>query len=306
MEPTMLPGSSRVQGGTRLSVFMGPFLLAVGILSLVLTAKGIRPNPSRLPERPWVQVGLALFGLCVGGWMTADGLRAWRETERRREVLRAGPRTAWAVDHPWNPAGAQDDAFVEAAGPLGSGIAMLLLMAPYTEVAFFSPAGTFRARLIMACGNLLASVFLGRGLYLVARSLQFGRSTLEFAMFPFFLGGPLDVVFRTSVKARAFDNLRVTLQCIQERPAGVMSTKLAPFVIWKSEQMVPTPTDPVRLLFELPEDPALATRLVAPEPRYWKLEVVGERAGIDCRAEFLVPVYAPIPEAATRRPVKPQ
>lgn len=302
VEGRMLPGRSRARRETPIALVMGPLVVLIGLIALVAALTGARPREERrLPRRPAVLVGTALLASAVGVWMFTQGLRASRERSHRGHVVKRGPRTAWDVDGPWDPAGTRDESLHDTIAPLGTGLAMLLVMAPYTEVAFFFPDSNWQKRAIMAAANLVAAGFLARGLYLLARRVRFGQSSLAFASFPFFLGGPLEVVFRSLASAREFETLVATLRCIEERREHVAGKK--DFVrreIWMAEQAVPHPSDPVRLVFALPEDPALATRLAVPEPRYWELEVAGRRPGIDFHATFLVPVYAPLSAAAAR------
>ncbi|MBI2919558.1 MAG: hypothetical protein HYY18_00570 [Planctomycetes bacterium] len=304
----VLPGRSRASRETPIALVIGPLVVLIGLIALAGALRGVRPRQEHeLPQHPAVLVGTALLASAVGVWIFAEGLRASREAPRRWSVLSRVPPTAWHADYSWDATGTRDETLRDAIGPLGVGIAMALLMAPYTEVAFFFPDSNWKKRAIMTAGNLVAVGFLAYGLYLGARRVRFGQSSLAFASFPFFLGGPLDVVFRTSASAREFHMLEVTLRCIEERREDTFGrNEFVRREIWMAGQTVPRPSDPMRLLFELPGDPALATRLSAPEPRYWELDVAGRRPGLDFHATFLVPVYAPLSEAAARRAPGPQ
>jgi hypothetical protein len=47
----------------------------------------------------------------------------------------------------------------------------------------------------------------------------------------------------------------------------------------------------VELMFDLPDDAELRTRLSDRPPLYWELVVDGDRPGIDYHKRFLLPVY---------------
>jgi len=51
------------------------------------------------------------------------------------------------------------------------------------------------------------------------------------------------------------------------------------------------PGQSIRIAFDVPEG-EYETRLSERPPRFWELEVAADTPGIDCRARFLVPVYA--------------
>ncbi len=302
MSRKMLSRESKARPASEASLWMGPLVILAGAAMLVLLAGGVKPGSSHLPRRPAINALLSLVVVGFGAKMTADGMKASRESARRWQSVQRGPRPAWAVDYPWNTVEASDGSAAGATRSLGIGLATGVVLAPYAEVVFFYKDATATAKALMVIAILVAAAFLGHGLYLLARRLQFGRSTLRFAEFPYALGETLEAEFRTSVNVRAFDSLLVTLRCIEEQRSEIGDGDLETWEIWKSEQLVPRPMVPVLLKFNLPNDPALASHLAADLPRYWELEVTCERPGIDFCARFLVPVYAAAPAVVDVKP----
>lgn len=282
-------------------VFSLPFILAG--LAIILLAAGVIPAPASSFHAPRFVVGLVggIF-LAAGLLVLVYGIRSMRQTARVKEMLQRHPDEIWLADHPWNVREAQDDTLRRASGMFFGAAFLLFFLAPFNWWAFFSNQGNWFVTTVVLFFDAILLIVLGSGVYLLARSLKYGRSTLRFPTFPFFLGENLEAVFHTDRDIGFFRKLSFTLRCIQEqyetRGSGKnRQTVVVCYQLYADSMAIDEPGEhrqmgpEMRLSFPLPSGSALATCLRLRPPRYWEIEVKADTPGIDFGATFLVPVY---------------
>jgi len=129
----------------------------------------------------------------------------------------------------------------------------------------------------------------------------YGRSTIQFETYPFYLGEDLVVHFEPPPQLVDYEQLVCTLRCLtnyQEqlvgtdhvgRPRGSI-TLARP--LWSRKRKIARPDEgrQVDLRFKLPDDQP-ETAMARKPPIYWELEIRAETSGIDYWAIFTVPVY---------------
>lgn len=281
-------------------IFGTPFF-GMGLFIVLMAADVIEAEPGSLHAPRWV-VGLAggiflLAGLSllVHG---ALGLRAHKLSKGRALRYQHEP---WMVDHRWDPRGARDTGVRSIAHMLWFGLMMVVFLAPFNWWAFLSGDGICFVQGFTGCFDLLLVWGAGYIVYLILRRLKYGKTTLRFRAFPFFLGETFDAELVNTRGIGRFDKLTITLRCVQERfevtkTSDGNSESVAVYSTWSDETVeeggeLRAGDAPKRITFALPEGD-YDTRLLQLPPRYWELLVHAETPGVDYRSVFLVPVYA--------------
>jgi len=245
--------------------------------------------------------GLFLLGAFS---MIVKGVREVRAAARQRPASGGAAEGPWLADHPWDPAGTQDDGPRVAVACLVFGTVVVAgvavtggaaLAAEHVDRGLIMPLGAFAVAGVVA---------LGYGAYRLSRFLKFGRSRLRFATFPFFLGEKLKVWLSNGRGIGRFGSIRFTLRCLEEEvlhnsmgsEGGSSNTVFAELHADSFSVREPgtheagSPELPIA--FDLPPDAALATSLSSSPKRYWELMVQAKTRGLDYKTTFLLPVYS--------------
>jgi hypothetical protein len=291
---------SNVQGAE--SVKVGLLCLALAVVS-GLGGPLILHRTGRADGRELLYAGFGALMALAGLSFVVPGVRGLREEGRRRRVLASSPDEPWLADHAWRREGALDESAPEAGRWFWTATFLAAFIALLAAFVLASGApGAFRIDAGITLGILGLSVpaAAGRGAYLLARRARHGRSTLRFQRFPFFLGEPLEVELIRAAGGPPLGRVEATLRCVREsyvrRPVGGRRQTMLDVDVLHEQKVVADagPGGRLRfpLRFELPDDPALATRLAENPPRYWEIAVTSGIPGVDFGATFLVPVYA--------------
>ena len=285
------------------SLLLGlPFLL-IG-LSVVLLAGGVIPGVQEQERAPRAFVAMfgALFGL-AGLSFVVHGARGISRKAAWKRLQAMHPDEPWQADHAWDAEGVWDDTGQRILKTFYAGFAMAIFMVPFNWIFVLRERHPFGMAIVGPFDVIIAGI-LGYGVYLIARRLKYGTTYLRFERFPFVLGDAIDVRFGTSKGIGAFDRLSFTLRCIQERyeTRGSGENRSQQVVCYQryTDSLVMDEAGLFQggdaecpLAFPLPDDAELTTALAERPPRYWELEIRADTPGVDFRATYLVPVYAP-------------
>jgi hypothetical protein len=252
----------------------GAALVAVGLFEI---AAWIGLVPVAASPR-WAIGTTGLIAVLVGWILVRHARACLHEARRLRLGRQRHPGQPWRYDHPWDPTGAR-----ERPGPEPFDVA--LEVALYLSFALPFNLWAFEAGWSMPGVPITAILFDLAFAALSVRTVRAaqgrvrnGRCRLEFASFPFRLGGSARFRF---VPARPID-ARFVLHCIEE--AGGES-----FELFREETEAACDESGAALEFELPDRQGLTTRFDLDGPvRYWRLEVSADLRA----ASFLLPVYA--------------
>ena len=293
------------------AVLLGLLFLATSLFVVLLSADIIPPNPSfrrSLPLRWYVgSTGCLFAAASVLG--VIEGVRGVLWQRRRTRILASRPGAAWLADYRWNQKGAADRVLWKAIGTLLGVIVASTFLVPATYFIFlsFTQEGFgIRVDISMfgiALFDLVALGFLARAGHLLRRWHIYGSGLLVFNRFPFFLGESLEASFRTSRTLTGCRSFEATLRCIEERyrtTTGVHGRRGRNGLRASVRRHDPELRGPLRgawprvrclLAFRSPRTHAPRSLLTSP-PTYWEIEIMVDRAGVDYKAAFLVPVYA--------------
>ncbi len=284
---------SPVRGGAAI-LFGSPFV-AVGLFMVVMSAGEGRPGDA--PQWVLTLVGFLFSGagVFVGGHGIADILR-----RRRQAKLEVGE--TWMRDHPWRTDEARDENLTRAGRALGFAAFMLLFLTPFNWFAFLSGGAPMPVKGIIAFFDLLGALVAWSAVYGFLQVAKFGRTSLGFERFPYFLGETLSVRFRIPPRFGGVETVRFTLRAIEEayetRGAGRnRSKRVICYELHRDETTrelrMPELDEgrDVPVTFEIPAD-GPPTRLGERPATYWEVEAKAEAPGIDYSATFLVPIYA--------------
>jgi hypothetical protein len=269
---------------------MGSFLILSG--TRVIDLPGDSDAPLGLVG------GMGLLFAFAGFLIVLHGIRGLFRAAGVRRRKRERPHEPWYWDHPWNAEGESTGGFGEQVkGLFGLGL-FALFLAPFNWIGYTTRDGIWIA--VVGLFDLILVASLGAFIYQFARWVQYGGSRLRFAAFPFFLGGPFEAYLEGAHRLRSFRSLAITLRCVEETyERQGRSTNVVCYQIYEDREQWTAATSPagdasdLRIVFSLPVEKELATRLAQAPPRYWELELAADTPGIDYKATFLVPVYKP-------------
>jgi len=277
--------------GSAMLIVAGLPAMAVGVF--VLTG-GLGLMRLRLGEG--IPIGLlrlvgALF-LVSGILVAGVGVQALLSARRLRRLAEAHGAEPWLFEQPWTAEGVAD-LRESLAGSIAFALFLALFLSPFNWVVML-PQVPFFARALVLLFDLVLVIVAGSVGYVLLQRLRYGRARVAFDAFPFFLGQDLSARF---VAARGLEGCRrlvFHLRCIEEIEGGREEPARCE-QIWAETCAVEGPlvTAEVPLRFALPKGPEYRTSFLERPTRYWLLEVEGEAPGVDLRAAFLLPVYAP-------------
>ncbi|MCB9914150.1 MAG: hypothetical protein H6828_03245 [Planctomycetes bacterium] len=276
---------------------VGAFLGAAGLGLVALPAESLRA--------PLWTLGLlgAAFGL-AGSSLLAHGLGGLLKAGRLADLAATHPREPWRGDHEWEGRRLVPRERPFAFGALAGGGAGLALLAVLNAVVFGDEA-PWTARAIVVLFDVLVAAGLGELARRAAQRARHGRVEVVLERFPVHPGDVLRGVVRADADLARFDALRLTLRCVEEAyeatgRAGERSARVVcaeRFARTLEARAADVERGALAFAFALPAD-APTTALAAHPARFWDLELVAEREGLDLEARFLVPIYA---DASARR-----
>ncbi|MDZ4672857.1 MAG: hypothetical protein SGI84_00295 [Gemmatimonadota bacterium] len=272
------------------TVFPIPFLLG-GLLALAL---GI---PEAVDGRWTLAIilgGLGLAGIVVG-LSLHFGFRRRAARERRLAQRQAAwPEEPWRWREDWADGPISDTSRQQV-------IASWFVAALWNAIAL--PSSLLAVREALRTGEptlWLVTLFGAIGIGLLVHAIRdtlhhrrYGTSALELETFPGFLGGTLAGRIRASLDLHAAPRIPVSLRCIR-----VDEGETEGDVVWESQlDVVRTFRDGgstvIHFAFRLPPEAPASSPLPGTGGVSWRLEANADIPGVDYRARFEVPVFAP-------------
>lgn len=275
-----------------------PFLLG-GLLALAFAA------PEAAEGHLTLAAVLALLG--VAGLGVAAGMHFGFRRQASRQRRLAERRARWP-EEPWRW---RED---WADGPISDTTRQQTIAAWFVAVlwnAVAVPSTYLGIREAVRTGEptlWLVAIFgaVGIGLlvhagYQSLRHRRFGASALELETFPAFLGGTLAGRLRASLDLHSAPRVPVTVRCVRVSSPGTATAPVEE-VLWESRlDVVRTfpdgPFTVIHFAFRIPGHLPASTALPEPAAIVWRIEAHSDMPGVDYRARFEVPVFAPPPGA---------
>jgi len=281
-------------------IFGLPFA-AAGIF-IILISFNIIPTPDSKFNVPRYMV--AMFGglfLMAGLFLIFHGLGSLKYKVNKNPIN----TSEWGNDYNWNPEQISDTSRSNLIKFFFSTIFIILFLLPFHIFIFKYIGGgkvSYFPKILIAFFDLVVLIAIGTYFYKFFRYLKYGGSSLRFHQFPYFLGNKLDATFLMDKPIRGAEEIKVTLQCIEEnyeiRGSGDnRKSVVVSYHIYSESKQVTNYSSgnygslQIPINFTLPEGEQYKTELSKRPPRYWELELKAETPGIDFMKTFLVPVY---------------
>ncbi|MCA9504979.1 MAG: hypothetical protein H6748_14430 [Spirochaetaceae bacterium] len=301
--------SSTIRGGTALGIGLFLVSLCVGAAWVAfgdLPAGVERPNVS--PAVFMTVVG-GIFGM-PGLYLIGQGLVDRRGEARRRRARASRPDEPWLWDHAWHVDGAADLSLRQAvSGALGLGLAVAILVP--LHLVFLGEEGPRDALLptfVLGLFDLLVAISFLTVVHRLAYRFVRGAAHVRFGRFPFRLGERATLRLEPHAAWSRAQDVVAVLRCVEETcearrgangPGGDGPTTQVSKVgleHCRLEQRLPEAAlrsgHGVELVFDLPDDACLGTRLGDRPSWHWELTILtGPEGARRERARFLVPVY---------------
>jgi hypothetical protein len=200
----------------------------------------------------------------------------------------------WTWDHPWRKEWMAPDYTGGGSGTVLGRVAFLALLGLF-NVVWASPS--LFLKILVSVFDLFGLLILYDSLQKLVQWLRFRHPVVIWATFPAFLGERLEGRVAFARRVHAAGPPRLTLRCVEDewttQGSGEDQTRsLQPFAVFKEEQELPRPEEPLDFLdfgFDLPDGPP--TDLGKDEAVYWQVLVEVPLPGPDLETVFLAPVY---------------
>ncbi len=287
------------------SIFFGLPFAGFGLFFLLI-AIGWTDTPRSSIHAPlWVIGIIGGVFFAVGFWLALHGTRGLHRAWNRNNGQRHLPTKPWLWDYPWNAKGISDSTVQGMIRGIVAMIFMVIFLAPFNWIAFFSDKGDFFWKGIVGLFDII--VILGIGGFISSKFRQYvtyGTSFLTFHTFPFYLGHSLALTLQTL--PHSAKKLHLHIRCIEEayevrRRKGARGRTKSESVVkcyqlYKASKtfdrtQIP-PTGGLQVSWTLPSDDRFTSTPSARPARYWELEVIAEEAAAPYQSFFLLPVYS--------------
>ncbi len=291
------------QSGTTIhgwgAVLFGIPFLVVGVLIGLVALKIIPGDKNDVHAPMWVLGAAgAMFGL-PGAWMMIHGARGLSRKVRLEEGKKIRPDRPWLWDYDWEPLGISENKKKTVIKHFAIGLFLLVFLAPFNWWAFLSGEGQLMLFFVVGLFDLILLLVLGNAFYKLFQFFKYGDSRLRFGDFPLFLGQQATLTLEGL--PRQMDKLEVNLRCVEEayeiRGSGKnRSQQVVCYRRYGEERKLRPEEFPqngvLKMEWDLPENPDLATRLSERPAYFWEIEIEAATPGIDYCSKFLLPVYA--------------
>jgi hypothetical protein len=278
------------------SFFFGLPFLAAGIwigavfLGFLNTRKNV-PN--------WAIGIFGFFFLAAGAFLMIHGLiGVVRKSAYAREAKQT-PGQLWLCDYHWRREGFTFSAFNAMLQRLLAALIWTGFLVPFFWIGVTQRGAWFFA-LVAGVLGLLGLIFWARWLQMLSELLRYGNTFLGYNNFPFFLGSTLGARLRAPNHLTDFDELTLTLRCVQERyiTSGSGSNRKTEVVCFElysesktlTRSQLAAYSQEIPVEFTLPESKPVTSLASAP-PTYWEIEANAKSSRAPFEAFYLVPVY---------------
>lgn len=277
---------------------MSPILIGTGFAIFLVSIGVIEVDGANAPM--WV-VGCFGMDFFLAGLLTF--IRGLRHTLRRRRLARAEtlhPDEPWFADHEWDPQGTVTRLGYAGFEHVFGVVLSIGLLAPVNWIAFYADSDSafsiaallFDAIFLIVLGFQVREFFARR---------KYGRPYLAFESFP---ARPGSIFRGWLVYDKALGGVRrltITLRLIEESWSDLSTSQSTQRSVMcysrYSDTLKLGPIDAraisdggLEIEFPIPSE-AKSSALSRYPARYWDLEVIADRPGINFRQHFLIPVY---------------
>jgi hypothetical protein len=301
-EPQLIVFNLRASQGLRgwAAIGVGLLLVAAGVLvsvNVYLTHAGLGPNASVLDALA-VQM-LCSFPALIGLLFLRDGVNSILRGMKRAQL---GSEARWNVDFPGRPRTGVNDSAAIAKKTFVNFLWGQIIMIPGFYLGFrYAIAGNNPEKgplVLMFFGFLWYLAAVAYTVRKVAVFLGSRKLSLQWQQFPILLAHPVSLTLTVAKEVSSFEITEVMLRCIQETTitTGVDRRRI---VRRAAQQLycdaISRPTalskNTFELSFDLPARGDLKTDLLAEDPIFWCLTIVGTCNNLPIDASFLLPVY---------------
>ncbi len=279
------------------SFFFGLPFLAAGIF-IEAVALDLIDGKKDAPN--WLIGMIGFFFFAAGAFLMIHGLRGViRKSAYDRDVKQA-PNQTWLYDFHWRREGFTFSAFNSMLQRLLAALFWNAFLVPFFWIGI-SNRGAWIFAVFAGLFALIGLVFWYRWAQMLAELLCYGNSFLAYNNFPYFLGSTFGARFRAPNHLSDFDELTLTLRCVQERyitsgSGDNRKTEVVCFELYSDSktfsrgQLAAFSGQDIPIEFSLPANQP-TTALASPPPIYWEIEANGKSTRASFEAFFLVPVY---------------
>jgi len=250
----------------------------------------------------WLIATVGSFFFLAGLFLIVHGIRSAIRKSAYDRAAKQAPRQPWLYDFRWQREGFTFSAFNSMLQRLLAALCWNAFLIPFFWVGT-TQRGAWIFAVFAGFFALIGLLFWYRWAQMLGELLRYGNSFLAYNNFPYFLGSKFSARLRAPDHLSDFDELKLTLRCVQERYITSGSgenrkTEVVCFELWGSSQMLSRSQlvafygQEIPIEFSLPEAQPSTTLSAAP-PTYWEIEANGKSTHATYEAFFLVPVYKP-------------
>ena len=279
------------------SILFGlPFFAAGFFIEFValnqINAKKNAPN--------WLIAMLGSFFLLAGLFLIVHGIRGVIRKAGYDAEAKQAPHETWLYDFHWHREGFTFSAFNSMLKRLMAALVWTGFLVPFFWIGL-TQRGAWIFAVFAGFFALIGLVFWYRWAQMLGELLRYGNSFLAYNNFPYFMGSTLSARLRAPDHLSDFDELSLTLRCVQERyiTSGTgqnRKTEVVCFELWGTSQtfsrsqLAAYSGQEIPVEFTLPPSQPSTTLAAAP-PTYWEIEANAKSTHATYEAFFLVPVY---------------
>jgi len=284
--------------GWKSFLFGLPFLGA-GVWIVVVASDMVKVKKN-VPD--WAIGIFGFFFFAAGAFLAVHGLRGVVRKSAYDREAKQSPREPWLYDHHWRREGIAFSAFNSMLQRLCAALLWTGFLAPFFWIGR-TQRGAWIFLIVAGLFALLGLAFWYRWFEMLVELLRYGNSFLFYNSFPFFLGSTLSARMRAPSHLADFDEITLTLRCVEERyitsgsgsnrkTEGVCFELYSESKTYTRGQLAAFSGHEIPVEFNLPQSKP-STALATPPPVYWKIEAGGKSDRAPFEAFFLVPVYQP-------------
>ncbi|WP_309400154.1 hypothetical protein [Cerasicoccus maritimus] len=283
-------------GGAIFLALFGGFFAFMGIMAIVMTAKG-EGDQNQSPI-----VGFVVGGIfaCVGLGIIGAGIWSLKKGKQEAALAAQHPDAPWLLKKDWAEGRIVDSNkgaffFMLAIAIFWNAISWTATIGVFSEGSDADPA----AKWIVPLFPLVGAGLAWGAFYLFLRWRKFGSSTFEMAEVPGVIGGSLGGVILTKVNVKPEKGFLLQLRNEKQVTTGSGKNRSThTTVVWESEQWIQEeamPDDPTQsalpVFFSIPYTAHQTERIDNRTEYKWELKVKAELPGVDYESRFTVPVF---------------
>ena len=248
----------------------------------------------------WLIGMIGFFFFAAGAFLMIHGLRGVIRKSAYAREARQFPHQTWLYDHHWRREGIAFSAFNSMLQRLLAALAWNAFLVPFFWIGI-SNRDAWIFAVFAGFFALIGLVFWYRWAQMLGELLRYGNTFLAYDNFPYFLGSTLGARLRAPNHLADFDEITLTLRCVQEKyitsgSGDNRKTEVVCFELYSDSkilsrgQLAAFSGHDIPVEFTLPESQP-STALASPPPVYWEIEANGKSDRASFEAFFLVPVY---------------